>query len=87
LQIEKEVRGKLEIEVRIKGEGAQIVELRIDGNLRGIKNFPPFLFSIDTKELEDGEHTIEVLAKDSNGETIASQKENIYVDNEGNFKD
>ncbi|MGC9003225.1 MAG: hypothetical protein ACP5KZ_00765 [bacterium] len=87
LQKEKVVRGKLEIEVRIKGEGAQIVELRIDGNLRGIKNFPPFLFSIDTKELEDGEHTIEVLARDSNGETIASQKENIYVDNEGNLKD
>jgi hypothetical protein len=54
--------------------------------LRGIKNFAPFVFSIDTTELMDGEHIVEVVAKDINGDTIASQKEVIYVDNEENFK-
>ncbi|MBC7329289.1 Ig-like domain-containing protein [bacterium] len=83
---DKIVRGKLDIDVRIKGEGASIVELRIDGRLRGIKNFPPFVFSIDTSELMDGEHIIEVIAKDINGDILASQKEVIYVDNEENFK-
>ena len=83
---DKIVRGKLDIDIRIKGEGASIVELRIDGRLRGIKNFAPFVFSIDTTELMDGEHIVEVVAKDINGDTIASQKEVIYVDNEENFK-
>jgi hypothetical protein len=63
-----------------------MVELRIDGRLRGIKNFSPFVFSIDTSELMDGEHIIEVVAKDVNGDVLASQKERIYVDNEENFK-
>ena len=83
---DKIVRGKLDIDIRIKGEGASIVELRIDGRLRGIKNFSPFVFSIDTRELVDGEHIIEVVAKDINGDVLASQKERIYVDNEENFK-
>jgi len=83
---DKIVRGKLDIEIRIRGEGASIVELRIDGRLRGIKNFAPFVFSIDTTGLVDGEHIIEVVAKDINGDVLASQKEMLYVDNEENFK-
>lgn len=81
------VRGELEVEIRLKGEGAKIVDLKIDGKLRAIKNFPPFIFSIDTKGLKDGEHMIEVSAKDENGDVLASQSQKIYVDNEGIFKE
>lgn len=81
------VRGELEVEVRLKGEGAKIVDLKIDGKLRAVKNFPPYILSVDTSGLTDGEHIIEVSAKDENGDVLASQSQKIYVDNEGIFKE
>ncbi len=80
-------RGELEVEVRLKGEGAKIVDLKIDGKLKAVKNFPPFIFLVDIKGLADGEHIIEVSAKDENGDVLASQSQKIYVDNEGLFKE
>lgn len=81
------VRGELEVEIRLKGEGAKIVDLKIDGKLRAVKNFPPYIFSVDTRGLVDGEHIIEVSAKDENGDVLASQTQKIYVDNQGIFKE
>jgi len=81
------VRGRLEVEVRLQGEGAKVVDLKIDGKLRAVKNFPPFVLSVDTSELTDGEHIIEVSARDENGEVLASQSRKIYVDNEGIFQE
>ncbi len=80
------VRGELSIDVRIEGEGASMVTLLIDGNFRGLKNFPPFSFVVDTTTLEDGEHLIELSAKDENGNTLASQSIKIFVDNQKVFE-
>lgn len=82
----KIVRGELDVEVRLQGEGARIVDLKIDGRLRAVKNFYPFVFSVDTRELTDGEHIVEVSAKDENGDVLASHSQKIYVDNEGLFQ-
>ncbi|MBC7328675.1 hypothetical protein H5T87_11290 [bacterium] len=81
------VRGKLDIEVRLEGEGAKIVDLKIDGKLRAVKNYYPFVFTIDLSDLSEGEHIVEVSAKDENGDVLASKKQKIYVDNQGLFKD
>lgn len=55
------------------------IRLTVDGKVRALKNFAPFMINWDTTRLADGEYFIEVEALDESGAVLASTPQRVYV--------
>ena len=55
------------------------IRLSVDGAIKALKNFAPFVITWDTTRLADGEYYIEVDAMDSSGAVLASTPRRVFV--------
>ncbi|WP_309696253.1 hypothetical protein [Armatimonas sp.] len=55
------------------------LRLSVDGNIKALKNFAPFVITWDTTHLVDGEYFIEIEALDSSGAVLASTPRRVFV--------
>jgi hypothetical protein len=55
------------------------VRLTVDGKIKALKNFAPFIITWDTTRLADGEYFIEVEAMDSSGAVLATTPRRVFV--------
>lgn len=61
------------------------LRLSVDGNIKALKNFAPFVITWDTTHLVDGEYFIEIEALDSSGAVLASTPRRVFVLNRKNI--
>jgi hypothetical protein len=72
--------GSRDVKVSVSGVGDKpIVGVLVDKTVKGIKNHPPYSFTVDTKELTDGRHIVEAYALDDIGNRTDAQPVEILV--------
>ncbi|MCS7300058.1 MAG: stalk domain-containing protein [Fimbriimonadales bacterium] len=76
-----QVAGVTPIEARVNRSGAY-VSFFIDGQVRGLRNYPPYVYNWDTTRETNGWHTIEVWSYDGN-QTFKTPPMRVYVNNPG----
>lgn len=57
------------------------IRLTVDGTIKALKNFAPFVITWDTTRLPDGEYYIEIEALDASGAVLASTPRRVFVQN------
>lgn len=57
------------------------IRLSVDGVIKALKNFAPFVITWDTTRLQDGEYFIEIEALDASGAVLASTPRRVYIQN------
>lgn len=78
----KPVTGMLTVQARLTaGDEPKAVTFALDGEEVAIINRAPFTVHWDTREWKDGEHLIEVRARDSRGGVLTQTKALVLVDN------
>ncbi len=55
------------------------IRLSVDGAIKALKNFAPFVITWDTTRLADGEYYIEIEAMDASGAVLASTPRRVFV--------
>lgn len=74
-------RGKLTVRANVTGRGISYVVFRLDGKVVKITNVPPFTWEWDTREVANGEHLLEILGKDAEGNEINRRVTRVRVEN------
>lgn len=75
--------GASEIKLKVTGAGENpIVAVTVDKAVKGIRNQPPYIFSLNTKELTEGRHVLEAYAMDDEGNRIDAQPVEAIVRNQ-----
>ena len=77
-----QVSGDVPIEVRLNRHGQAYVSFFVDGQIRGLRNYPPYVYHWDTTRETNGWHTIEVWSYDGN-QTLKTPPMRVYVNNPG----
>ncbi|MDW8106750.1 MAG: stalk domain-containing protein [Armatimonadota bacterium] len=77
-----QVSGITPIEVRVNNPNPVYVSFFIDGQVRGLRNYPPYIYQWDTTREPNGWHTIEVWGYDGN-QTLRTPPLRVYVNNPG----
>ncbi|MCS7273565.1 MAG: stalk domain-containing protein [Fimbriimonadales bacterium] len=77
-----QVSGITPIEVRVNNPNPVYVSFFIDGQVRGLRNYPPYIYQWDTTREQNGWHTIEVWGYDGN-QTLRTPPLRVYVNNPG----
>ncbi|MCS7300126.1 MAG: stalk domain-containing protein [Fimbriimonadales bacterium] len=75
-----QVAGITPIEVRVPRQSGVYVSFFIDGQIRGLRNYPPYVYNWDTNRETNGWHTIEVWSYDGN-QTLKTPPMRVYVNN------
>ncbi|MFN4032784.1 MAG: stalk domain-containing protein [Fimbriimonadales bacterium] len=76
------VAGDVPIEARGGRQGTLYVSFFVDGQIRGLRNYPPYVYNWDTTRETNGWHTIEVWGYDGN-QTLKTPPMRVYVNNPG----
>lgn len=76
------VAGDVPIEARASRQGTLYVSFFVDGQIRGLRNYPPYVYNWDTTREANGWHTIEVWGYDGN-QTLKTPPMRVYVNNPG----
>lgn len=77
-----QVAGDVPIEVRLSHRGQAYVSFFVDGQIRGLRNYPPYVYNWDTTRETNGWHTIEVWSYDGN-QTLKTPPTRVFVNNPG----
>lgn len=77
-----QVAGITPIEARVPRQSGVYVSFFIDGQIRGLRNYPPYVYQWDTTRETNGWHTIEVWSYDGN-QTLKTPPLRVYVNNPG----
>ena len=77
-----QVAGTVPIEARVNRRDSVYVSFFIDGQIRGLRNYPPYVYSWDTTRERNGWHTIEVWSYDGN-QTLRTPPMRVFVNNPG----
>jgi hypothetical protein len=75
------LKGRLTVRANVTGRGITVVVFRVDGRVAKITNVPPFTWDWDTREVANGDHTIEILGKDDEGNLINRRVTQVRVQN------
>jgi len=76
------ISGTLTVTARLaSGDRPEFVIFTLDGADAAILNRPPYTVNWDTREWVDGEHLIEVRARDAAGAVLTQTKKLVVVDN------
>jgi len=76
------VSGTVPIEVRLNQSGQHYVTFYVNGQVRALRNFPPYVFAWDTTQEPNGTHTLE--AQVFNGvQTFRTPPTRVRVNNPG----
>ena len=76
------VAGTVPIEARVNSRNSVYVSFFIDGQIRGLRNYPPYVYNWDTTRESNGWHTIEVWSYDGN-QTLRTPPMRVFVNNPG----
>ncbi|MEN3002664.1 MAG: stalk domain-containing protein [Armatimonadota bacterium] len=76
------VAGTVPIEVRVDSASRPYVSFLIDGQVRTLRNYPPYVYHWDTTQERNGWHTIEVWSFDGH-QTFKSPVTRVFVNNPG----
>jgi hypothetical protein len=76
------VSGTVPIEVRVSGQERPYVSFFVDGQVRTLRNYPPYVYHWDTTRERNGWHTIEVWSFDGT-QTFRSPIMRVLVNNPG----
>jgi hypothetical protein len=74
-------KGRLTVRANVTGRGITVVVFRLDGRVAKITNVPPFTWDWDTRDVINGDHTIEILGKDEEGNLINRRVTHVRVEN------
>jgi hypothetical protein len=77
-----QVAGTVPIEARVNRRDSVYVSFFVDGQIRGLRNYPPYVYNWDTTRERNGWHTIEVWSYDGN-QTLRTPPMRVYVNNPG----
>jgi len=77
-----QVAGTVPIEARVNSRNSVYVSFFIDGQIRGLRNYPPYVYNWDTTRESNGWHTIEVWSYDGN-QTLRTPPMRVFVNNPG----
>jgi hypothetical protein len=77
-----QVAGTVPIEARVNRRDSVYVSFFVDGQIRGLRNYPPYVYSWDTTREHNGWHTIEVWSYDGN-QTLRTPPMRVFVNNPG----
>jgi len=77
-----QLAGDVPIEARLNRRGQAYVSFFIDGQIRGLRNYPPYVYNWDTTRETNGWHTIEVWSYDGN-QTLKTPPMRVFVNNPG----
>jgi hypothetical protein len=82
------VMGSVDIAVKFNSElKNSYVSYFVDGNFKGMSNYPPYSFSWDTSKETNGWHEIEGWAVDASSNTYKTRKIKVFVNNPGGRTD
>lgn len=76
------VSGTVPIEVRINGQSRPYVSFFIDGQVRTLRNYAPYVYHWDTTRERNGWHTLEAWSFDGS-QTFKSPITRVFVNNPG----
>ncbi len=76
------VSGTVPIEVRVSGQSRPYVSFFVDGQVRTLRNYPPYVYHWDTTRERNGWHTIEAWSFDGT-QTFKSPPTRVLVNNPG----
>jgi len=74
-------RQEVRLAVQDDADAAPMVAVHVDKDLKLLSNKPPYSFTWDTSEAEDGEHIVEVYATDEAGNTGKADSIRVVVAN------
>ncbi|GIV05155.1 MAG: hypothetical protein KatS3mg016_0730 [Fimbriimonadales bacterium] len=77
-----QLAGDVPIEARLNRRGQAYVSFFVDGQIRGLRNYPPYVYHWDTTRETNGWHTIEVWSYDGN-QTLKTPPMRVFVNNPG----
>jgi hypothetical protein len=77
-----QVAGTVPIEARVNRRDSVYVSFFVDGQIRGLRNYPPYIYNWDTTRERNGWHTIEVWSYDGN-QTLRTPPMRVFVNNPG----
>ena len=77
-----QVAGIAPIEARVNRRDSVYVSFFVDGQIRGLRNYPPYVYNWDTTRERNGWHTIEVWSYDGN-QTLRTPPMRVFVNNPG----
>jgi hypothetical protein len=77
-----QVAGTVPIEARVNRRDSVYVSFFVDGQIRGLRNYPPYIYNWDTTRESNGWHTIEVWSYDGN-QTLRTPPMRVFVNNPG----
>ncbi|MGQ9657066.1 MAG: stalk domain-containing protein [Fimbriimonadales bacterium] len=77
-----QVAGTVPIEARVNRRDSVYVSFFVDGQIRGLRNYPPYVYNWDTTRESNGWHTLEVWSYDGN-QTLRTPPMRVYVNNPG----
>jgi hypothetical protein len=80
------VSGVVPIEVRVRGQARPYVSFFVDGQVRTLRNYPPYVYYWDTSRERNGWHTLEAWSFDGN-QTFKSPATRVFVNNPGGRTD
>jgi len=75
-----QVAGTVPIEARLSSTNSVYVSFFVDGHIRGLRNYPPYVYYWDTTRESNGWHTIEVWSYDGN-QTLRTPPTRVFVNN------
>jgi len=74
--------GSADIKVSISGmDSNPMVAVLVDKIVKGIRNHPPYSFSVTTTDLSEGRHVLEAYALDEAGNRVEAQPLEVVVQN------
>lgn len=76
------VAGTVPIEARVNRRDSVYVSFFVDGQIRGLRNYPPYVYNWDTTRETNGWHTLEVWSYDGN-QTLRTPPMRVFVNNPG----
>lgn len=77
-----QVAGNVPIEARVNRRDSVYVSFFVDGQIRGLRNYPPYVYNWDTTRESNGWHTIEVWSYEGN-QTLRTPPMRVFVNNPG----
>lgn len=77
-----QVAGNVPIEARVNRRDSVYVSFFVDGQIRGLRNYPPYVYNWDTTRESNGWHTLEVWSYDGN-QTLRTPPMRVFVNNPG----
>jgi hypothetical protein len=75
------LKGRLTVRANVTGRGITVVVFRLDGRVAKITNVAPYTWDWDTRDVANGDHTIEILGKDAEGNLINRRVTRVRVEN------